>query len=112
MNIYLDLNYRQKQNGGYELQKVFAEKILRKERRRVCFIRGEEIQYVGRTIFIEKNASLCLSINNFNPDFIQTKPVVDSDFDFLLHHQYQGILVSLGQGHLHPIYYKLYHLHY
>jgi hypothetical protein len=24
--IYLDLKYRQKQNGGYELKKVFAEK--------------------------------------------------------------------------------------
>ena len=26
VNIYLDLDYRQKQNGGYELKKVFAEK--------------------------------------------------------------------------------------
>ena len=26
VNIYLDLNYRQKQNDGYELKKVFAEK--------------------------------------------------------------------------------------
>ena len=26
VNIYLDLNNRQKQNGGYELKKVFAEK--------------------------------------------------------------------------------------
>jgi hypothetical protein len=33
-----------------------------------CFICGEEFQRVGRTIFI-KNASFCLYINNFNPDF-------------------------------------------
>ena len=30
MNIYLDLNSRQKQNGGYELKKVFAEKYYAK----------------------------------------------------------------------------------
>ena len=78
MNIYLDLNYRQKQNDRYELKKVFAEKryastlkceykknttsiklsvnkftYVRKEHWRVCFIQGEEIQHVGRTIFIK-----------------------------------------------------------
>jgi hypothetical protein len=30
VNTYLDLNYRQKQNGGHELKKVFAEKYYEK----------------------------------------------------------------------------------
>jgi hypothetical protein len=29
VNIYLDLNLRKKQNGGFELKKVRAKKIIR-----------------------------------------------------------------------------------
>ena len=32
VNIHLDLNYRQKQNGGNELKKVFAEKYYKKSK--------------------------------------------------------------------------------
>ena len=49
VNIYLNLNYRQK-NGGYKLKKVFAEKYYEKSVGESVF---EEIQCVGRTIFIK-----------------------------------------------------------
>ena len=47
-----------------------------KNQRRVCFICGEELKCVGKTILLNKKFSFCLYINDFNPDF--------QNFDFFL----------------------------
>ena len=43
MNIHLDLNYRHKQNGGYEFKKVFAEKYYEKSVGESVLSAGEKI---------------------------------------------------------------------
>ena len=55
MNIYLDLNYRQKQNGGYELKMVFAESNSYEGQRE-----GRE-QYEGEGV-LEKGEDVILFI--------------------------------------------------
>ena len=66
-----------------------------KNQRRVCFIRGEEFQIVGTTIFIKKNASFCLYIYNFNPDFQNFDVLFPSYNRFKVGKVYETVLQNL-----------------
>ena len=65
VNIYLDLNYRQKKNGWHELKKVLAEKYYEKSIWESVLSVGKKFNMWVEQYLLNKKCFFCLNFNNF-----------------------------------------------